>query len=473
MRKSKNYFILFILFTLFNWAKAYAEISEKRPPLSLTLYGDSDKTLATKITSPYIEFRLSKREENTNLGLSFASKNMSPLFPFVIKAGNLSGSGSLSKLNNPAISNGTSPFSSGISYPGITKASLPGYSSFSNPTTVFFQLGIPNLLKKTSSLELSCFFPKNFASPLSSLLFSSSLFDRSLLLKFNSTAGLFTYDDNLSSSWFSDEPYYLAGNHLCSMYQFSIELNPKSKRLLRFNLPDIYFSNTLAFYEFPNDTIPLCLRSEIKITSKHTESFIIAFYNPKDAIFTSSEKKLSSCLQVKGGFLIKSIMQRSKEMPLFIKTGLNIHSTFNLLQTEHPLRINAGIQVSSSMNTLSLTGSVNLSLNSVNNKSTIKSLEYSGLTLQIKDSMYFKYLIAALSASATFTPSKTEEMTSKYKFTLNMTNKASQKINGNTSLALSAKNGEVLSKKITGALSLLLKYKWLNFSGKISADFDF
>lgn len=424
-------------------------------PLTLYTYADSEKNFGAKITAPCTELRLATKNQKWNCGLSISTKKIFKNTLLTIKIGNLSGSGSISKLNNPAITNGTAPFSSGISEPSLTKASLPGYTNFSNQPGVFLQLGFENLFKKSASLEVSCWTPKNSTLPLSSILFSSQFFKKKLTIKLSSTNGLFSYKDNLSSSWFSDEPYYLAGKHFCSLNQFSLSFS------------GLYFSGSAAFYESPSGSIPLCLRSELKLSSRHSEAYILGFYNPKDGTITSSEKKLPSCAQIKSGFLLKSMILEGNGRQIFLKTGLNVHSTINFLQEEHPVRINAGLQASSANNTISINGSLNLSFY------TNKKMDYKGCTLQLKDSIYFRYFNTGLSAAVTFTPSEKELLTTKYKLGLSLTNKAAQKINGSANLTLAAKNGEFYSKKITCGLTLQLKYKWINFTGKASADFDF
>lgn len=461
MKILKLFFILLIIRGAGNYLPA------ETFPFVWIWYADSDKTIGSKITNPYNEIRISTREGNLNFGLSMSTNHFSEALPFTIKAGNLSTSGSISKLNNPTISAGTSPFSSGIALLALTKASLPGYTSFSNPTTIFFQLGLPDLFKKTSSLELSCSFTKNSASPVSSLLFSSSLLERCLNIKISSTGGLFNYKENLSSSWFSDEAYYLAGKHLCSLYQISLEFLPKSKRLLRFNLPALYFSSAAAFYESPYGGLPFCLRSDFKLTTRHTELYLIAFYNPKDKTITSSEKEIPSCLQAKSGLLIKSMLLTGSGKQIFLKSGLNIHTAFNFLQNEGTVKINTGFQASSTINTFSITASINFSI--VNRD----LFEYTGCSIQLKDSMSFKYLNIGITGTVNFTPSKDNQLTTKYKIALNLANKNIQKINGNGALTITRKNEEITSKKLSGGLSLLLKYKWIYFSGKLTADFDF
>ena len=97
-------------------------------------YSAAQQTGSIRLTTPFAELRSANRPEKFNLGLLFSSVSLYKKLPVEIKAGNLSASGSLSRLNSPELSNGTSPFSNGIISVSGLSASLPSYSTFSKPS---------------------------------------------------------------------------------------------------------------------------------------------------------------------------------------------------------------------------------------------------------------------------------------------------------------------------------------------------
>ena len=453
----------FSLIAIWLWLGIFPSFSAEYP-YRTDFYADSDKTFGSRIKTPFIETRFSVREEeDRNFGITFSTRKLFPDLALTIKTGNLSAGGSLSRLNNPTLSNGTSPFSSSISEPDFCTASLPGYTSFSKVPSLYFLAELPPLFKKTITTEVSCFSTPDSASPVTSILTSAILFKRSLKIRFSSTAGIFPYNDNTSSSWFLNEAYYQQGTHFCAINEFSIEAGRKTKLFTGF---------TAAYYESPFGTLPLNLRLDIKFSSTHMDIYTSGFYNPDDGIITSSQKSIPSCLQFKGGFLIKSLMGKASGNSVLVKTGINVFSTIKLMQLEHPLRINAGLQMSSARSSFSLSSSVNFTLTATEKKLTPGKTDFTGISLQAKDTWYFKFVDIGAAVSAGYTPQENDTISSKYKFTLNASSNTPQKISGTASLSLTSNKDFEFQKKVSAALSVRLYYKFVYFTGKLSYSAD-
>ncbi len=427
-------------------------------PFHLEFYADSDKTAGTRITVPYFEVRFNTRYPKESFGFSFSTKKFS-IIPFIIKIGNLSEGGSISAMKNPMLSAGSSPFSSGISSVTGISANLPGYTSFSKPTGVFVQTELP------FPLIINCLATEDLREPVFSFLLSHSFFHKSLTFKLSSTTGSFEYKSNGTSSWFLKAPYYPAENHLCFINQFSIDFSPKSKNKY---IPSITANFTAAFYESPFGGLPYNLRADIKLSAKHTELFASAFYNPVDGIITSSQKSIPSCIQLKGGLSAKTILGMHLNSPFFIKTGFNVYTQINLMETEHPLKINAGLQLAAATNVISFSASLALNLITSGKTFTLQKNEINSISFQLKDSFYLKHINAGASLSASFTPEKSKNFSAKYKISVNAANTHSQKLNGTASFSINTKGNEVASKNLDATLSARLLFRWFSVTGKLT-----
>lgn len=457
--KPVKFLLLFLFCCPGLYSKASADSSFR-----VDFYADSEKTFASKITSPYLETRFSKREEKNNFGLAFSTQKILSDLSFTLKTGNLSGGGSLSRLNNPLLSVSSSPFTSGISEPSLCTASLPGYTSFSKTPSAFFLVKFPSIFKKTITAELSCFAAPEASSPVTSILISALLFKRNLKINFSSTGGGFPYEENSSSSWFSNEAYYPQGKHFCTINELSIKAGRKNT---------FYTGITMACYETPFGSLPVNLRLDLKFSSTHTDIYATGFYNPDDGIFTSSQKSIPSCVQLKGGFLLKSLMGKTTGSLVFVKTGINVFSTIYIMQLEHPLKVNAGIQLSSGRTSFSLSASINFTLIATEKNLTPEQADFSGFSIQLKDCWHFKYADIEGVFSAAYTPQKDESIASKYKITLNLSSNTAQKFSGSTSLNFNSKGGSNFQKKISASLNTRLNYKFVYFTGKLSFSTDF
>ena len=431
-----------------------------------TDFSPAPQTGGVRITTPFVELRTSTRPEKYNWGFLFSSSALYKKLPLEIKAGNLSASGSLSKLNSPELSNGTSPFSSGIiSVTGLS-ASLPSYSSFSKPESVFFQIKMNQFIKHPFLLSVSLLTSPDYSSPIFSALISDKYLSNRLTLNAFWTCGQFIYEDNYSSSFFLDSPGYGAGSQFSSLTQISAEYKSKDRKKA------IYTGLMSAVYESPFGPYSAAWRLDIKASINKTEIFASAFLNQYDDLLTSSGKKLSPSTQFKAGFLTKRPLLTKHKNLLFIKFGINAFSKINLTQTEHPLRLNIGAQLTSDLTSLSLTLSGTANLLSPSVDQAPQSLQPLSFSAQIKNSWYLKYLTPSLSFSVEdkFSNSPESADTMKYKFLLNLTNNNKHKISGSCSFSFSSADKIITDKKLSAAINCKMNFKMLTVTGKISVE---
>ena len=401
-------------------------------------YSAAQQTGSIRLTTPFAELRSANRPEKFNLGFLFSSVSLYKKLPVEIKAGNLSASGSLSRLNSPELSNGTSPFYNGIISVSGLSASLPSYSTFSKPAGVFFQIKMNQLVKHPCLLA-------------------------------SWICGQFLYEDNYGTSFFLDSPGYTAGSHFCSLAQLSAEYKTKNKK------NTFYTGFTSALYESPFGPYSAAWRLDLKASINHTEIFASAFLNQYEALLTSSEKKLSPSSQFKAGFLTKMPLLTKRKNLIFLKLGINAYSKINLTQTEHPLRLNIGAQLTSDITTISLTisGTANLICPSVDQAP--QSLQPAVFSAQIKNTWYLKYITPALAISAEkkFSTKADSTDTMKYKFLLNLSNNNKHKLSGSCAFSFTSADRIISDKKLSAALNCKMNFKMLTVTGKIALETGF
>ena len=432
-------------------------------------YSAAQQNGSIRLTTPFAELRSANRPEKFNLGLLFSSVSLYKKLPVEIKAGNLSASGSLSRLNSPELSNGTSPFSNGIiSVSGIS-ASLPSYSTFSKPAGVFFQIKMNQLVKHPCLLSINLLTSPEFSSPIFSTLISDKYLSNRLTLSTSWTCGQFLYEDNYSSSFFLESPAYGEGTHFCCLAQFSAEYKTKKRK------QTFYAGFMSAIYESPFGPYTAAWRIDLKASIKYTEVFASAFLNQYEELLTSSEKKLSPSTQFKAGFVSKMPLLTKHQNLLFLKLGINAFSKINLTNTEHPLRLNIGAQLTSDITSLSLTLSGTVYLRSPAADQLPQSLEAAAFSAQLKNTWYFKYITPSLTLSAEkkFSTRSDSPDTMKYKFLLNLTNNNKHKLSGSCAFSFTSADRIISDKKLSAALNCKMNFKMLTVTGKIALETGF
>lgn len=439
---------------------AAVNLCNAKEPYHLELYGDSQKTGGTRFSTPVTEFRVASRPEKINFGLLFTSENLFKKLPIEFKYGNLSFAGSLSKLNSPELSNGTSPFSSSSLSASCVTANLPGYSSFSKAESAFMQMKLNHLARLPFLLTMNMAVNPETSSPLFSTLISKKFFSNQLSLSASFTSGSFIYEDKNSSSWFLDSPYYAEDEGFCSLLQISSDYRKKKSR------NGIHSAFMAAFYESPFGPYTVIYRSDLKFNIHRTEFFLSAFLNEYEDTLTSSGKELNPCTQFKAGFISKKPFLTGSQKLLFIKYGINAFTRINLTKEEHPLRINTGIQLSSDLTAISFSVSADSKILSPSPDTPPKSLEKDSFTFQIKNSWNLKKITPVFSATAE---------ADHYKFAAGLSfppDKKNYKISSNCAFSFSTEDGEIADRKISASLNCRFNYKMLTIIGKLSATIE-
>lgn len=438
--------------------------SSKKPgrQIHLELYGDSQKTLGARLQNDLAEVRAAGRpeEEKENFGLLFSTEKLCRQFPVEVKYGNLSFSGSLSKLNSPELSNPTSPFSSSILSAGCLSANLPGYSSFSKAESTFLQVKLHHLKKSPLAITVNLALQPESSTSIFSTIITDKFFSNRLTVSASCTAGQFLYEDKDSSSWILDSPYYASDNFFCSLFQLSATYKNRAGK------SSLQTSLMTALYESPFGPYTQVFRGDIKFSFNQTDLYLSAFLNPYENLLTSSEKILEPCTQLKAGLLTKKPFLIKGSHLFFLKSGINVYSKINLTQAEHPLRLNTGLQFSSDITSLSFSISIDSKMKASSPEELPQTIEKDKIAFRLSNSWYLKKLSPGLSLSI-------EE--NKYKLSLNLANNAAatkHRFSGNCALTLSTKDGKVEDKKISAGLNCRFNFKYLTIIGKLSTSLE-
>ena len=454
----KKYFIY--LFLIFKMSAIFCAAET----FLLQAYADSENTFGSRFITPVAEMRISNRKEKWNFGISASTKPFLSAFPFVMKFGNLSPTEAIANLNNPSLSNGTSPFSITKSEPELLKTSLPSWTNFSKTESVFFQLEIPiifedNKNKQKFSNAISCWLTPASSEPIISHLSCLTLPRQHITLSIASTAGIFHHKENSSTSWFINSPYYSEGNHFSAIHQIFLEIQPVE------NCPILCTALTAGFYETPFHKIDTVLKSDFRITNKHSDFFISAFLNPNDNLLTSSDKKIASCLQLKSGIIGKNLVFKNFKNPFFLKTGINSFINLTKSQNNNYARINGGIQLSNSLTIFVLNSTIDFKINQ-------QKLILDTFSFTFKNQFFFKYISLSYSFNSNLCQSKNLDYLWKIKLTTMLSIGETNKISASATTYFSQKKDQMNSEKISYSINGILKFKYLSLSGKIEANIN-
>lgn len=408
-----------------------------------------------KISVPFIQAKYSQQNKKYNYGVSVSTENLFPKISFKLQYGTLSAGGSLSKLNNLLLSASSTPFSHPSTDVTIVSTSLPAYSSFSNPSGVFIQSSYSsknNFIQNFSTntlinpeTERYLFSTKCIISPVKKIKLQSSI-----------TAGLFHYEENTFSSWFTDKDfYYHEDSFLGLLFQNSLQIN-------KFNI-----LTSLNTYETFRGDFENIYKLESVIKSKHITYSLSSLYNGNKNIITGSQKKLSESLQFKSAFQFQ--FPAGKSIPMFTKIGINVFSNLNLKDFQNEFRITTGIQLSSIFFSFSMIPDMIL-ITDYN-----ETLGIDSCSIKLNGSWYFKKLIPSLAFTAKFSPSADyTSIFSSQKLTLNIAFQDQIKISLNNNLSFSRKNGEFTKKTLSSSLNLRFSaIKKINCIGKLTVVIEF
>lgn len=338
---------------------------------------------SAKLSLPFVEARGSVKSDLWNYGVAVTTQNLTPLFPVTFMTGNLSQSGSISKLNSPALSSSVSAFGgTSVKATGL-QAVMPAVKSFTKPQSYFAQAGIAPK-KIISGFDVSSFYDGDTFTYSTSLKFSPF---KKVDFSFCTTGGIFDYQKKKSDSWFLTEDFYNAGEHLCFNNQICV--NTK------------FFSSLfiVGTYETPFGDFLNTWRSENVFKFKHVTLNLSGFYNGNDLVITSSDKKINPLLQVKTGGKYQFI--GGSRWPVICATGMNVLANINLADTEHTVKSSFGVKLTA----VNLTSQLSTNLNAtVKNQENNLLVDFSGGSVQTTNSFYIKQLKTTASGKFTFTP---------------------------------------------------------------------
>ena len=418
---------------------------------------------------PFVKAAYVGKDEKQAFNILASTQNTFENLCIKAQAGNLSAAGALSKLNNPVLSASSSPFSTAqTTVNGITVSS-PGTSSLSKPVSYFAQFdfagkqkrsslikGLANLIYIQNNTNYFSFSDKD-AFALSSLLKASV--NKKASFSLSTALGLFPYEENYSSSWFSKayfDNFYYEGKHYCQNIQGNVSLGNFNSLL------------SASVYESPFGTYDWTFRNENKFSRNNLNLNFSHFYSPTQ-VFTSSQKVTGNLYQAKTSVQYSFISLLNEK--LFItKTGAGLY--YSNKADENTVKAAVGIKCTYQKTSGYLTGAISFSP---------EENTFSSLNIQTKISLNEKKIKASLSGSLSVTPSQEKSPGNAAAFSGTRTEKITlgiglpkvANLSGTTSLSLSQKNGEMTKRKVTSAISAKFIYKIISVGCKVSADFTF
>lgn len=445
MKNTRLIVLFFNMALLLLWDAEYAAASDV---VAQNLYykaGQNYFITSGTLYLPYLELKGSVTSDfqKKNWNIAFNSKKLIPFAVCNLKAGNISGGGSLSKLNSPELTFGTSPFISATSLK-TTKltCSQASYDSFSKSTGIFTQLSFGRKDGLLDELDFSfCYDTNSFTSSLN----LKKAFDKNSI-SLNFTGGLYPYKKANQESWFNDRLYYHSGKHICSYAQ------------LCFSFPAFSTVISSGIYESPFGKYETVYRMENRLKLKNFVFELNGFYNPDERIITSSDKKLSPLLQIQSaaGIQINKLRIAGKTQA-DINLGEKTHCIKNTIGTGWNINTFEGsVQAYSIINVEEKNDSLKFELG----KSDLKTVL--GLYIgDVKPELNFKFSITPDHSKGLHTFNESLKLKCTYygKFDLS----------GYANLELEQKNKKNKNKFTAGA-ELKIKIKW--FSLKVEVDIE-
>lgn len=286
-------------------------------------------------------------------------------FPFTLKAGQLSCSGSASKFSSPGISNSISPLGSVSKTLTGLSSNFPTASGYEKPFAVFSEIKLQNarnlipLPSFIQKLEFASFFNTDELF-LFSTIFSMKL-PRKNTISFAYTAGRFLISSS-NSSWISDFVYFpetwyffhnLQGSFNAkhfysklSLNVFQSAINPEQQNEYTFSsensLSYRYFTLNFSAFSassreiFNSNGKHLSTMAQFKLNPQFTIFLPNNFAKLRTGIFLLAEEKLdgeSSFVQAKTGileeFLTKSSCTKLQFSISDIKLGKSFYDIFH------------------------------------------------------------------------------------------------------------------------------------------------
>lgn len=457
-------FVLFFLtvHSLFG-VEFYLKPVDFKKDTSLTFYADEKKTFAADVIFPFAQIKGSFRQNEYNFGVSGFTEKIMPMFPCSVKVGNLSESGSLSKLNSMALSGGNSPFSVDFATASSIYANLPSFSSFTKPVSTFVQAGYKDKTsrKKTAGFSLNeikanCFFTPQSNDVAASIFAISSFLQNKVKLSGSLTVGNFFYNEKVSSSWFSSDLYFPEGRHTCALFQITTEI------------PHYKVSFSEGFYETPFGIVSSLFRLDNLFTAGNSSFSFSCYYNPNSRfqkILSSSQSLLQDLLQFKASCTHKIMARRC-----FIKIGILAYTKFGLSENSAEGKLSLGMQITNSL------FSVNFYVygNSCFTRDyDFVSAELENVGFSFSGKLYFPILSPSFSATSLFSFSDDyKKVNSSTKFGVKLAFLKNPKVYFDSSYSFSTKNGGLSSQNMQFSISSTFVIKKVKIIGSLGWKVD-
>ena len=425
---------------------AWADQNNNLPHVTKTEFSATGK-----ISVSFLELKATvkssgKDKTEYNYGMQFTSKPFTPLFPVTIKAGKLTPGGSITRLNSPELSSTINAFGSNSVRIKELQASLPSESSFSKPDSLFTQILVGN---NKLNFMAGAFYDSSTLTCNTSFKASPS---RKLELALNVTGGIYPYKQNTRTTWFSEQPFFTRGNHICANGQLFVHVDMLSSLF------------TVSTYSSPQGIFQNTYRIENTIKFRHFSFNLNAFYNKFDGIITSSGAKLTPLLQVQGGGQYN--FSTGTKKPVSVTTGFNAQTDINLNSNIHSAKAAFGVK----FNTQGFSGSftANTDTNIHSQEDGIK-VDFDSGSVKAAFGLNIKEVHSQLSATISFSPDSKKEqwyVTQKYGLSFEYGNVLN--ISNSNTLTLSHKK----ENRLTFTSSLTAKAQFRFCSLRVHLEFQ-
>lgn len=432
---------------------------------SFSLYADEKLTFATDLNFPFVQLKGAYRQNQNvyNFGASGFTEKFLPMFPCSVQVGNLSESGSLSKLKSPLLSGGNSPFSVDFASASSIYSSLPSSSSFSKPLSTFVQAGYKSKASKRKSagfslneIRINGFYTPQSKNIAASTYASSSFFQNKIKISASFTAGDFFYQENDSSSWFLSDFYFPDGRHFCSLSQITAEI------------PHYKISFSQGLYENAFGNFSSVFRLDNLFSVKNSSLTFSCYFNPNSKfqkVLSSSQTLLQDVIQLKSTFTRKFIAKKS-----FIKIGILAYTKMGLSDNFALGKLSFGAQITNPLFSVNFYFYGNS--NFLRNFDSVTA-ELEDIGFNFSNKWYFSVLSPAFSASSTFSFSDDyNKVNSSSKFSLKLAFLKNPKVYSDASYSFSTKNSNLSSQNMQFSISSTFIIKNVKISGSLGWKVD-
>lgn len=426
-------------------------------------YEKNSFTTGLKIDLSLAEGRFGiDKDCNYNFGISVFSDNYLKHFPIKCQAGNLSVGGIISKFNDPGIDSSASAFGGCYSAPTIITSTLPSYSSFTKPFSVFLEAGWEN--EKTFLRNIT--FNSTYTPDTKDLSFSGKI-KIGFTEKFDitNTLGISIYKikENESTSWYLDIPYYKDSGSFCLGEQFSINLFNFSSNF------SIFCYKSPFEKEKKLDTIKNIYKTESKFENNHLKIGISAFFNNFRNIISPENKVLTPGTQIKTNIQYNNDFGKNDSYS--IKAGItaygNIKSEYN---SEDDFKFGIAASASFPFSTVFAEGAFSYKF-----IESSKNMNLKFISANIGNSWKIRFFSPEITISSQYyIPEKkfniSRPINKNYKINLNL-HFWDDIITNNNSFSFSMKENRICNKKFKTSVNFNFSYKKILISGKIAGEF--